>query len=228
MRVAVTCLQNRLPHPTRCTAQQADAAPTLSEVFPVRATDGAAPAFVAAHVTRAARGPVLWIQDRQSIRETGRPYLAGFARPPEMLCLVVSRAVDVLWAMEQGLGCAALSAVVGEIWGNPPALDFTASKRLALRAEAHGVPAWLIRRGAEADLSAARERWRLSSLPSLTDPDDPRAPGRPQWRAELFRARWRTPGDWVVRHDAGTGEIVFDHGVARPATIDETGRQAAG
>lgn len=227
----MTCLPNRLSSSPGRPAQVADAIPTLSEVFPVRATDGAAPAFVAAHVTRMTRtrrSPVLWIQDRQSIRETGRPYLAGLARPPEMLCLVVSRAVDVLWAMEQGLGCSTLSAVVGEIWGNPPALDFTASKRLALRAEAHGVPAWLIRRGAEADLSAARERWRLSSLPSLTDPDDSRAPGQPQWRAELFRARWRSPGDWVVRHDAGTGEMVFDHGVARPATIDESGRQVTG
>jgi len=178
---------------------------------------------------KAASGPVLWIQDRQSLREAGRPYLAGFARPPELLCLTVSRPVDVLWAMEQGLGCTALSAVVGELWGNPPALDFTASKRLALRAAAHRLPAWLIRRGAEADLSAARARWRLTSLPSLRDPDDPRAPGAPQWRAELFRARWRAPGDWVVRYDPARHEMQFDHGVARPEhSAAAAPRRAAG
>lgn len=201
--------------------------PTLSEVFPVKATDGAGPGFVAAHLDPS-DGPVLWIQDRHSLREAGRPYLAGFARPPEVLFLTVSRPIDVLWAMEQGLGCTALGAVVGEVWGNPPAVDFTATKRLALRAEAHGVPAWMIRRGAQADLSAARQRWRLSSLPSLTDPDDARAPGTPQWRAELFRARWRQPGDWVVRYEAQDHRLVFDHGVARPAALDETGRQASG
>ena len=45
---------------------------------------------------------------------------------------------DALWAMEQALGCADLAAVVGEVWGDPAALDFTATKRLALRAEASG------------------------------------------------------------------------------------------
>ena len=47
--------------------------------------------------------------------------------------------------MEQGAGCAGLSAVVGEIHGAPAVLDFTATKRLALRAEASGVPVWPIR-----------------------------------------------------------------------------------
>ena len=196
---------------------------TLAEVFPDTAVDGAAPAFVLAHIPPGA-GTVLWIQDRLSLRETGRPYLAGLAHPPPLLHLTVSKAVDVLWAMEQGLGCAGLSAVVGEVWGDPPALDFTASKRLALRSEAHAVPAWLIRRSATADLSAARERWRIASLPSLPNHDDMRSPGAPQWRAELFRARWRTPGTWVVRHDTAAHALAFDHATqtGHPA------RQAAG
>ena len=176
--------------------------PTLSEVFATVATDAAAAGFVLAHLPREER-PILWIQDRLSLRETGRPYLAGSAEPPELLYLLVSRPVDVLWAMEQGLGCAALSGVVGEVWGDAPALDFTASKRLALRAEAHACPGWLLRRAASPDLSAARARWRLSSAPSDSDPYDPRAPGSPRWRAELFRARWKTPGTWVVSHEDG-------------------------
>lgn len=195
---------------------------TLAEVFPETVVDGAAPGFVIAHLPDAA-GPVLWIQDRLSLRESGRPYLAGMARPPEMYFLTVNRAVDVLWAMEQGLGCTSLSAVVGEVWGDPPALDFTASKRLALRSEAHAVPAWLIRRAARADLSAARERWRLASLPSLPEPDDMRAPGAPQWQAELFRARWRTPGSWVARYDHGDHALTFDHAVA---ATDDPNRQS--
>jgi len=164
---------------------------------------------------RAPRGPLLWIQDRLSLRESGRPYLAGMAVPgrpealPEVLHLTVGRAVDVLWAMEQGLGCTALSAVVGEVWGDAPALDFTATKRLALRAEAHGVPAWMLRRGGSADLSAARMRWRLSSIPSDRRDDDPRAPGLPRWRAELFRARGLRPGTWTVRYDPAAHCLAF-------------------
>ena len=30
-------------------------------------------------------------------------------------------------------------------------------------------------------------RWRLTSLPSNPDPDDPQAPGDPRWRAHLHR-----------------------------------------
>ena len=191
--------------------------PTLSEVFATVATDAAAPGFVMAHLPREDR-PILWVQDRLSLREAGRPYLAGLSDPPELLFLTVNRAVDVLWAMEQGLGCATLSAVVGEIWGDAPALDFTASKRLALRSEAQGIPGWLLRRAATPDLSAARARWRLSSAPSEADPFDPRAPGPARWQAELFRARWQVPGTWVVCHE--DGKMRFD--TAAPAHHAQT------
>jgi protein ImuA len=197
--------------------------PTLSEVFATIATDAAAPGFIMAHLPREAR-PILWIQDRLSQREAGRPYLAGLAEPPELLCLTVNRAVDVLWAMEQGLGCSALAAVVGEVWGDAPALDFTASKRLALRAEAQATPGWLLRRAASPDLSAARARWRLSSAPSASDPYDPRAPGSPRWQAELFRARWQTPGTWLVNHEQG--KMQFEAAAAPHAPPGPTAAQA--
>jgi protein ImuA len=193
-----------------------DRAPTLCEVFTATPADGAATGFLLAQLP--SKGPVLWVQDRLSLREGGRPYATGLAsllgRPVELLYLQVGRPVDVLWAMEEALGCAALAAVVGEVWGDPPALDFTATKRLALRAERGGVQAWLLRRAAQADLSAARERWRLSALPSPPAPDDLRAPGEPLWQASLLRARGRMPGDWVARHEAGRG-LRLDHPAAR-------------
>lgn len=190
--------------------------PTLAEIFPDTAVDGAATGFALAHL-RPERGPVLWVQDRLSRREAGIPCLAGMPPGLQVLSVSVSRAADALRAMEEGLRCPALCGVIGEIWGDAPALDFTATKRLALRAEAHGVPLWLIRRAATPDLSAARERWRIGSLPALPVRDDMRAPGAPQWRAELFRARWRMPGHWVARHDPATGGLVLDHGVAMAA-----------
>ncbi|MBE0413134.1 hypothetical protein, partial [Yoonia sp.] len=154
---------------------------TLSEAFSATATDAGIVGFV---LSRAAQtdAPILWVQDRLSQRETGQPYLPGLRRK-SVIRVDVSRAADVLWAIEEGLRCKALSCVIAEIWGNPPALNFTATKRLAIRAEAGATPCWLIRRAAAPDLSAARDRWRIASLPSLPHPDDPQAPGAPRWQA---------------------------------------------
>lgn len=187
----------------------AEAQPTLREVFSETVTDGAAMAFMLAQIDPS-KGPILWISDRLSRREAGVICMAGLPVDIDVLRVDVSKPVDVLWAMEQGLGCQTLGGVVGELWGDPPALDFTASKRLALRAEAHGVPAWLIRRAAHPNLSAARVRWRVSALASLPNPHDMHAPGHPLWRAHLFRSRWGTPGDWVARDEGG---LKLDHRV---------------
>jgi protein ImuA len=187
----------------------AESQATLCEVFNDTATDGAGMAFMMAQID-ITKGPVLWISDHLSRREAGVICVAGLPHGIDILRVDVSKPVDVLWAMEQGLGCQTLGGVVGEVWGDPPALDFTASKRLALRSEAHAVPAWLIRRSATANLSAARARWRVSSLASLPNPHDLHAMGQPLWRAELFRSRWGTPGDWVARNDGG---LRLDHRV---------------
>ena len=110
--------------------------------------------------------------------------------------------------MEEGVRCSALSCVIGEIWGDPRVLDFTATRRLAVAAERSGTPCWLVRLGGTANLSGARMRWRLASAPSLLNALDPRAPGAPAWNAELFRARGHPPGRWSVAHEAGVFHLV--------------------
>lgn len=179
---------------------------TLSEVFPATGAEAAAAGFVIARLGRGS-GPVLWIQDRLAQRETGRPCLAGFGLDRPLMLMQLSRPVDVMTAAEEGLRCTALAAVVAEIRGDPPAVNFTALKRLAVRAEAAGVPCWLIRQAATADLSAARDRWRIGPLPSAAHPDDPRAPGDPRWRVERFRSRDGRPGEWVARHDRAADRL---------------------
>lgn len=186
-------------------AQQA----TLGEIFAETAIDGGPTGFVMAQLDTRSK-PLLWIQDRVTRRETGRPCLAGLHDVHDIIHVDVSRAQDVLWAMEEGLRCADLCGVIGEVWGDPPCLDFTATKRLALRSEANNVPAWLMRRAAHPNLSAARERWRISSLPSMAKPYDAQAPGQALWQADLFRARWKTPGRWVAHHDQHTG-LMLNH-----------------
>jgi protein ImuA len=191
----------------RKTPDQADAprliggsSVALSEVFAGTAGDAGAVGFVLSRLAQGP-GPILWIQDRLSRRETGGPHLPGLGPGRSVLLVTVTRPADVLIAAEEGLRCKSLSAVIAEVYGNSPALDFTATKRLALRAEATGVPCWLIRQGGTADLSAARDRWRITSLPAGPHPDDATAPGDPRWRVELFRSRDKPPGIWLARHD---------------------------
>lgn len=146
---------------------------------------------------------ILWVQDAASIRLSGRPYRAGLPASlrHRVIHVATKTAEDTLFALEEGVRCRDLAFVIGEIAGNPRALDFTASRRLSLAAEKHGVALWLVRLDAKPDLSSARMRWNARSHPSLVSRWDSRAPGQPQWQAELFRARSYPPGQWTLRHE---------------------------
>lgn len=148
---------------------------------------------------------MLWVQDKAARRLGGRPYRAGL---PEMwrrrvIHVAANDPAEALFALEEGVRCRDLACVIGEIAGNPKALDFTASRRLSLAAERHGVMLLLVRLDAAADLSSARMRWRVEAVPSVPPCWNGEAPGDPAWRAELFRARAHAPGMWVLRAEAG-------------------------
>ena len=177
-------------------------APTLSEVFAPSPRDGGWAGFLLQRIDP--DRPLLWIQERMAIIEGGRVHPPGIGRVGEGLIHVEARdAAAVLWAMEEGLRCSGLGAVIGELWGDPAALDFTATRRLAVAAERHGVAAWLVRLGGAANLSGARWRWRVASAPSADHGLNPKAPGAPRWAAELFRARGHPPGRWVIGDERG-------------------------
>ena len=178
-----------LPRPDR---------PTLAEIFAASPRDAGATGFLLAQL--APDRPLLWVQERMAILEGGRIYPPGLATC-DLIHVEARDARSALWAMEEGLRCPALGAVVGELWGDPAALDFTATRRLAVAAERHGVSAWLLRLGGSANLSGARMRWRVGAAPSSANRLNPRAPGTAAWDAELFRARGFVPGRWVVGDD---------------------------
>ncbi len=180
----------------------APAAPTLSELFAASPRDGGATGFLLAQLPRGK--PLLWVQERMAMLEAGRIYPPGLG-VGELIHVAARDSRAALWAMEEGLRCSALGAVIGEIWGDLRGFDLTATRRLAVAAERHGVAAFLIRLGGHANLSGARMRWRVGSVPSLSHPLDPKAPGAAAWDAELFRARGFAPGRWMVRHD-GTAD----------------------
>jgi protein ImuA len=194
--------QWRLPAPST---------PTLSEIFSATTRDAGAIGFLLAQLPRGK--PLLWVQERMAILETGRIYPPGLGLSG-LIHVAARDARSALWAMEEGLRCSALGAVIGEIWGDPASLDFTATRRLAVAAERNGVAAFLIRPGGHANLSGARMRWRIASAPSLPNAFDAKAPGTPAWEAELFRARGFAPNRWTVSHDRATDRLDL---VAAPA-----------
>jgi protein ImuA len=162
--------------------------------------------------------PVLWVSPW---RDLYAPGLKAFGLDPGRLIQVRAGAgTEVLWAMEEGLRCARLAAVVGEV----DALERGPGRRLQLAAEASGVTAFALRRGlrpaqpARAGASAAVTRWRVEAEamssgqgagrsgaggPGAGRPG--RFPERPRWRVELLRCRGAAPGQWCLEWDDAAG-----------------------
>ncbi len=196
--------RSMVPRPMFLSSCPAPLAGGLSkDLYVLDPRDGGWMGFVLAALKHTGASRILWIQDRLSIREAGCP--GTLPTTMKIIQVELSHPKDVLFAAEEGLRAAGIAGVVAEIWGNPLVLGFTATKRLAFRAERTGVACWLIRHAAAAQPSAVRDRWRVASLPSLPHPDDPQAPGAPRWRAELFRSRDKKPGTWIVSHDPAGG-----------------------
>lgn len=183
----------------------------------------AAGAFLAALLRRLdrrdGRDTVLVCQSRAAARRFGRLHGPGWRDlgldPARLLLVTVRRDGDVLWAMEEGLRCGALGAVVAEA----DIAGFTATRRLSLAAQEGLTPGLLLRHDGLAPASAALSRWRVAALEGAPDPFDDRAPGAPRWRLELVRCRGGRPATCDVEWNRETGDL----GVAAPLA----GRPAA-
>ena len=164
------------------------------------------------------RGAVLVCQSRGGAARFGRLHGPGWRdlglEPADLLILRARRERDVPWAMEEGLRCGALAAVLAEAESIP----FTVSRRLALAAAEGGTPALLLRHDALGPASAAQTRWRVAALPGRTDPFDAGAPGLPRWRLALVRARGGRPATCDVEWNRETGDFRMAAALAdRPA-----------
>lgn len=168
------------------------------------------------------RPALLVLQLSHESQDLGLPYgagLLGFGLAPEALVLGrLATLAELLWAIEEAVACRAVAGVVAEVLGAPKALDFTASRRLALRAASGGASVFLLRHGALREASAARLRWRIEPAPSQPPRFDAAAPGAPRWRVTLEKTASRQ------RPPAGGDTILVDwteHGFA-PASADST------
>lgn len=159
---------------------------------------------------------ILWVSRQGDLYP---PALAGQGLDPGRFLLVRAKSdAEVLWALEEGLRCRRLAAVVGEV----ESLDRLAGRRLQLAAEASldeagGVTAFVLHRRFRSPRagrapSAALSRWRVTpgaSSPGASSPGDQEGEtfiGRPRWRLDLLRCRGVAPGTWQVEwNDAACG-----------------------
>jgi protein ImuA len=221
LRARIAGLENRpllaaAETPAAATAEALPAAPrgVLTAIFtPELRNAGAALGFAlgqARSLLGAARPAVIYLQLVADAQETGVPYGAGlshFGFPPEALVIGRLESItELLWALEEAVCCRAVAAVVADVAGHHKALDFTASRRLSLRADAARTSIFLLRYGEEREASAACFRWRLVPEPSGAAPFDARAPAGPRFRATLEKGRMGT-----ARQLAGGGmDLVLD------------------
>tara|TARA_R110002110_G_scaffold110401_2_gene275202 strand:+ start:6076 stop:6951 length:876 start_codon:yes stop_codon:yes gene_type:complete len=211
----------------------------LHEVFAADA--GIATAFCALLAGRLANDTenhaILWCE-RPWALDAGAlygPALLQFGIDPARMILVRPRRdADALWAMEEGLHCGRVAAVIGEITD----MSLTASRRLQLAAEETGVTALMLRPKTDRPApSAAATRWRLDAVehearntpsavqandnkqtrsdppgpdligPSGLDIDGPPGLGAARWRAELFRCRGGAAANWMMEWNDETGNF---------------------
>lgn len=178
----------------------------LHEVFAADvAADAAAFGFtvmLALRVTE--KAPILWLREEavQCRMPLHGPGLVDLGLDPGRVVLgALPDAKTMLRAAADALRCLALGAVIVEMSGNPAVFDLTASRRLALAAEAAGVTPLILRlRGARPLPSAAQTRWHATPLSSAQL--EAGAPGHPALKLSLLRQRGGPAGlDWEVEWD---------------------------
>lgn len=165
--------------------------------------EGALTGFALALAARAAfqlKRPVLMVQHELAELEAGSLYAPGLAElglcGGALVLVRVRKAQDVLFAMEEGLKCGGLSAVLGEVGtAFPEAL--TATRRLSLAARAHPVLGLLLRQRPDAAACAALTRWVIA--PAASTPRDSHGGlGQPTLEAALMRNRLGPLGRWTL------------------------------
>ncbi len=139
------------------------------------------------------KGPVLWCADALAGSELYPPGLAAFGLDYRRLILVRCRKPrEILAAMEDGLRCRALAAVVGEL---SAAVDLTASRRLQLAAENSGVTGFIVqsawRDQAVKSRPGGRQKAQMPKAPNpkvlQPQPLNGKAAGRPCQTAAAMR-----------------------------------------
>ena len=144
--------------------------------------------------------PILWASPHADLYPPG---LAGLGLEPGRLIQIdARREKEIGWVLEEGLRCAGLGAVVGEM----ARIDLTASRRLQLAAEKIGIPCFILRRWPSADLArhhrrrpiAAVTRWRIQPAPGAGANGELANTGKTRWLVDLWRCRNGRSASWFM------------------------------
>jgi protein ImuA len=165
--------------------------------------DGAALGFTAVLLGQLAvrqDKPVLWVTGRDELYAPG---LAALGLPPDRLLMArPGRGMRPYWAMEEGVRCAGLAGVVGEVWDLNP----IAARRLQLAARTSGVTVLVLNRGQVSN--TAQTRWRIDPAPSAVSVERGW-----RWRLVLSHCRGRGLGEggvvseWLVEWNDETHRL---------------------
>ena len=172
----------------------------LHELFGRVEDEGAAVGLglILAHLA-AGDAPLFWL--RGGGKATAQAYGPGLVAlgldPTKLLIGMMASEALLLQAAADALRCPALGALVIELRGRAPLLDLTASRRLALAAEASGVTALLLRVAAEPAPSTAETRWIVRAAHSPPG-NSSSAWGAPMFDAQLVRNRHGPVGRWIM------------------------------
>jgi protein ImuA len=168
----------------------------------------AAMVFALSRLPQADARPVLLAANRLWSGEHGRPYAPGFrasglgGRGAGLILAEGRTEGELLWIMEQALRSGAVSAALSTV----EAASLAQTRRLEFAAR-DGAAAGIVLRRTGGGLSAARRRWRITTLKSASHPDDEKAPGGFCLRAELTRSRAERPGVWKLEQDDETHRL---------------------
>ncbi len=186
------------------------------------AADGFA-ALLAGRLAVRNGGAVLWCMARRG-GDLYPPALGAFGLDPSRLVLVRCRGrAGMLSAMEEGLRCSGLAAVLGEV-DRPP--DMIAGRRLQLAAEVGGVTGFMLLHGAmsrddmsRGAMSRDASRRHGANAPGAMAPMRPPSPAASRWRVDhaaggagggvrwrlaLLRCRGGGEGAWTVEWNEKT------------------------
>ncbi|MDN3584858.1 ImuA family protein [Mucilaginibacter flavus] len=135
----------------------------------------------------------LWIS---TSRKLFPPALIGFnVQPHQVIFIDVQQEKDALWAMEEGLKCEGVAAVIAEI----REISFAQSRRLQLAVESSKVTGFLLRNDPrKLGTTTCVARWQVSPLPSQVEDELPGV-GFPCWQVDLLRVRNGNPGSWQLQ-----------------------------
>lgn len=134
----------------------------------------------------------LWISNQRTLFPPG---LKSFGVEPDRFIFIdIKREKEVLWAVEQGLKCGGLGAVVAEL----KEISFAQSQRLQLAVEKSRVTGFLHRcQPLSEHALACATRWKVKPIPSEPEAGLPGL-GFPRWKVELIKARNGRPGVWQL------------------------------